>query len=66
MTPLMPYFPLVVSFCRRYVTGYRVGSLMSLLLPIGLLYLALQTAHAAALVGASGCRSGSAAGTFFP
>jgi len=44
MTPLMPYFPLVVSFCRRYVTGYRVGSLMSLLLPIGLLYLALQTA----------------------
>ena len=44
MTPLMPYFPLVLSFCRRYVTGYGVGSLMSLLLPIGLLYLALQTA----------------------
>jgi aminobenzoyl-glutamate transport protein len=44
MTPLMPYFPLVVSFCRRYVTGYGVGSLMSLLLPIGLVYLALQTA----------------------
>ena len=21
MTPLMPYFPLVLSFCRRYVTG---------------------------------------------
>ena len=42
MTPLMPYFPLVLSFCRRYVTGFGVGTLMSLLLPFGLLYLVLQ------------------------
>jgi aminobenzoyl-glutamate transport protein len=42
MTPLMPYFPLVLSFCRRYVTGFGVGTLMSLLLPFGTLYLLLQ------------------------
>jgi aminobenzoyl-glutamate transport protein len=42
MTPLMPYFPLVLSFCRRYVTGFGVGTLMSLLLPFGLFYLVLQ------------------------
>jgi aminobenzoyl-glutamate transport protein len=44
MTPLMPYFPLVLSFCRRYVPGFQVGTLMSLLLPFGAVYLALQVA----------------------
>ncbi|MFO7695368.1 MAG: AbgT family transporter [Vicinamibacterales bacterium] len=44
VTPLMPYFPLVLSFCRRYVTGFGVGTLMSLLLPFGVIYLALQVA----------------------
>jgi len=44
MTPLMPYFPLVLAFCRRYVTGFQVGTLMSLLLPFGLVYLLLQIA----------------------
>jgi len=42
MTPLMPYFPLVLAFCRRYVTGFQVGTLMSLLLPFGAAYLVLQ------------------------
>jgi hypothetical protein len=42
LIPLMPYFPLVLSFCRRYVTGFGVGTLMSLLLPFGTLYLLLQ------------------------
>jgi aminobenzoyl-glutamate transport protein len=42
MTPLMPYFPLVLSFCRRCATGFGVGTLMSLLLPFGTLYLLLQ------------------------
>jgi aminobenzoyl-glutamate transport protein len=42
VTPLMPYFPLVLAFCRRYVTGFQVGTLMSLLLPFGVLYLVLQ------------------------
>ena len=35
LTPLMPHFPLVPAFCRRYVTGFGVGTLMSLLLPFG-------------------------------
>jgi aminobenzoyl-glutamate transport protein len=43
MTPLMPYFPLVLAFCRRYTTGLGVGTLMSLLLPFGLTYLVVQT-----------------------
>ena len=43
MTPLMPYFPLVLTFCRRYVTGFGVGTLMSLLLPFGASYLVMQT-----------------------
>ena len=42
VTPLMPYFPLMLSFCRRYAKGFGVGTLMALLLPFGLLYLALQ------------------------
>ncbi len=41
-TPLMAYFPLVLSFCRRYSTRYGVGSLMALLLPFGLTYLVVQ------------------------
>ena len=44
MTPLMPYFPLVLAFCRRYTVGFGVGTLMSLLLPFGVVYLLLQTA----------------------
>lgn len=42
VTPLMPYFPLVLAFCRRYTTGLGVGTLMSLLLPFGLIYLVVQ------------------------
>ncbi len=42
VTPLMPYFPLVLAFCRRYVTGFGVGSLMSLVLPFGVAYGILQ------------------------
>ena len=44
LTPLMPHFPLVLAFCRRYVTGFGVGTLMSLVLPFGLTYLVLQVA----------------------
>lgn len=44
LTPLMPHFPLVLIFCRRYVTGFGMGSLMALVLPFGITYLILQTA----------------------
>jgi len=43
MTPLMPHFPLVLIFCRRYVTGFGLGSLMAMVLPFGITYLFLQT-----------------------
>lgn len=33
ITPLMPYFPLVVIYCQRYVKGTGIGTLLSLMLP---------------------------------
>ncbi|MEP1781209.1 AbgT family transporter, partial [Reichenbachiella sp.] len=41
ITPLMPYFPLVVVFCQKYVKGTGIGTLVSIMIPysIGLLVL---------------------------
>lgn len=33
VTPLMPYFPLIVVFCQRYVKSTGIGSLIALMLP---------------------------------
>jgi aminobenzoyl-glutamate transport protein len=33
ITPLMPYFPLVVVYCQRYVRGTGIGTLVSMMLP---------------------------------
>lgn len=33
VTPLMPYFPLVVAFCQRWVTKTGIGTVTSLMLP---------------------------------
>ncbi len=33
ITPLLPYFPLVVVFCRRYHRGTGIGTLVSMMLP---------------------------------
>jgi aminobenzoyl-glutamate transport protein len=33
ITPLMPYFPLVVVFCQRYYKGTGIGTLVSMMLP---------------------------------
>jgi aminobenzoyl-glutamate transport protein len=43
ITPMMPYFPLVVVFCQRYVKGTGIGTLTSLMLPYSLCYLVLWT-----------------------
>ena len=43
VTPLMPYFPLVVTFGQRYVKGLGIGSLVSLMLPYSLAFLAAWT-----------------------
>lgn len=43
ITPLMPYFPLVVVYCRRYVTQTGIGTLVSLMLPFSITFLVLWT-----------------------
>lgn len=39
ITPLMPYFPLIVTFCRRYLDGAGIGTLAALMLPYSALLL---------------------------
>lgn len=43
ITPLMPYFPLVVVFCQRYVKGTGIGTLVALMLPYSVGFLVLWT-----------------------
>lgn len=43
VTPLMPYFPLVVAFGQRYVKGVGIGSFISLMLPYSLTFLGTWT-----------------------
>ncbi len=39
ITPLMPYFPLVVVFAQRYVKNTGIGTLVSLMLPYSIAFL---------------------------
>jgi len=39
VTPLMPYFPLVVVFCQRYVRAAGIGTVASLMLPYSVVFL---------------------------
>jgi len=39
ITPLMPYFPLVVVYCQRYVKSTGIGTLVSLMLPFSVTFL---------------------------
>ncbi|MBT8064004.1 MAG: AbgT family transporter [Gammaproteobacteria bacterium] len=43
ITPLMPYFPLVVVYCQRYVRNTGIGTLTALMLPYSLSFLVLWT-----------------------
>ena len=43
ITPLMPYFPLIVVFCQRYVKGTGIGTLVALMLPYSLTLLVTWT-----------------------
>ncbi|MBM3808381.1 MAG: AbgT family transporter [Acidimicrobiia bacterium] len=43
ITPLMPYFPLVVVFCQRYVTGAGIGTVASMMLPFSAAFIVLWT-----------------------
>ncbi len=39
ITPLMPYFPLVVVFCQRYVKSTGIGTLTAMMLPYSVSFL---------------------------
>jgi aminobenzoyl-glutamate transport protein len=43
ITPLMPYFPLVVVYCQRYVKNTGIGTLTALMLPYSMSFLVLWT-----------------------
>ncbi len=41
ITPLMPYFPLVVAFCQRWLKGTGIGTVTSIMLPYSISLLVL-------------------------
>ena len=43
ITPLMPYFPLVVVYCQRYVKGTGIGTLAAMMLPYSLWFIVTWT-----------------------
>ena len=43
ITPLMPYFPLVVVYCQRYVKNTGIGTVTAMMLPYSLSFLAAWT-----------------------
>jgi aminobenzoyl-glutamate transport protein len=45
ITPMMPYFPLVVVFAQKYVKGTGIGTLTALMLPYSLTFLCLWTVY---------------------
>ena len=44
ITPLMPYFPLVVVYCQRYVKNTGIGTLTSMMLPYSVAFLVAWSA----------------------
>ncbi len=38
LTPLLPYFPLILVFSRRYQRDYGIGNLIALMLPYALIF----------------------------
>lgn len=44
VTPLMPYFPLVVVYCQRYVKGTGIGTVISMMLPFTITIIIAWTA----------------------
>ncbi len=43
ITPLMPYFPLIVVFCQRYVKTTGIGTVVAMMLPYSLSFLLFWT-----------------------
>jgi aminobenzoyl-glutamate transport protein len=38
LTPLMPYFPLVLVFGRKYIPSFGIGSLVAIMLPYSIIF----------------------------
>ena len=38
LTPLLPYFPLILVFCRRYRSDFGIGDLLALMLPYAVIF----------------------------
>jgi aminobenzoyl-glutamate transport protein len=51
ITPLMPYFPLVVVYCQRYVKSLGIGTLVSIMLPYSVFFIILWSAFLLAYWG---------------
>ncbi len=51
ITPLMPYFPLVVVYCQRYMKNTGIGTVTALMLPYSLMFLLLWSAYLLAYWG---------------
>jgi len=43
ITPLMPYFPLILTFCQRWQKDFGIGSLAATMIPYSLWLLAVGT-----------------------
>jgi aminobenzoyl-glutamate transport protein len=43
ITPLLPYFPLIVVFCRKYVQDSGIGTLIALMLPYSITLIVVWT-----------------------
>ena len=43
ITPLMPYFPLVVVYCQRYVKDAGIGTVTALMLPYSAIFITCWT-----------------------
>ena len=43
ITPLMPYFPLVVVYCQRYMKSTGIGTVTAMMLPYTVTFIILWT-----------------------
>ncbi len=43
ITPMMPYFPLVVVFCQRYVKNTGIGTVAAMMVPYSVVFLVVWT-----------------------
>lgn len=45
ITPLMPYFPLVVVYCQRYIKGSGIGTVAALMMPYSITFIVCWTVY---------------------